>query len=324
MKLNNYARFAWGVLVLNIFVVVWGAFVRATGSGAGCGEHWPTCQGDVIPWSPAIETVIEFTHRVTSGLAFLMVVVMLIWAFRAYPKGHSVRTGAGLSMAFMIIETLLGASLVLFGWVAQNISATRAVVMGVHLVNTFLLLAVITLTAWWASGGAPLRLKGQGRFGVALGLGFVGMLLLGASGGVTALGDTLFPAESLAHGIREEFSATAHFLVRLRVYHPLIAIGVGAYLVVVMMMFNRARGSSASRLLAKMFTGVYLFQLLFGAFNVVLLAPVWMQLAHLFISDILLILLVLFIAAGLGQAVSAQQPDVAGVAAKKVLGQSGG
>lgn len=325
MKLNKYAKFVWGVLALIIFVIVWGAFVRATGSGAGCGAHWPTCNGDVIPWAPAMETVIEFTHRLTSGLAFILVVVMLIWAYRAYPKGHIVRTGAALSMAFMVIETLLGASLVLFGWVAYNISATRAVVMAVHLVNTFLLTAVITLTAWWASGGMPLRLKDQGKIGVAIGLGFLGMLLLGASGGVTALGDTLFPAESLAHGIQEEFSSTAHFLVRLRVYHPLLAVIIGAYIVLVMYIFNNMRGTAASRLLAKIFTGLFVFQLIFGAFNVVLLAPVWMQLAHLFISDILLIVQVLFIAAAFGQPVLTLHPaDLPGVPSKKALGQSGG
>jgi len=306
VNLTKFARYAWGVLAFNVGVIVWGAFVRATGSGAGCGQHWPTCRGQVIPWSPPIETVIEFGHRVTSGLAFLLVVGLIGWAFYAYAKGHPVRTGAALSLTFMLTETLVGASLVLFGWVATNISAVRAVVMGVHLINTFLLMAALTLTAWWASGGPPLRLKNQGRLGAALGLGFLAMLGLGASGGITALGDTLFPAASLNAGIQAELSATAHFLVRLRVYHPLLAVGIGAYIVAVMMMFNHGRGNSATKLIGKIFTGIYGFQLLFGAFNVVLLAPVGMQLGHLFISDLLLITLVLFIAVALGQQPSLQ------------------
>lgn len=324
VKLNNFARYAWGVLALNVFVIIWGAFVRATGSGAGCGEHWPTCRGEVIPWAPAIETAIEFTHRVTSGLAFLLVIGLVVWAFKVYARGHIVRKGATLAMIFMIIETLVGASLVLYGWVANNISAARAVVMAVHLINTFLLLGTLTLTAWWASGGAAMRLKNQGKLGVAIGLGFLGTLLLGASGGVTALGDTVFPAASLAQGIQEEFSSTAHFLVRLRVYHPLIAISVGAYMVGVMFIFNHRRGTTTTRLFAKIFTGIYVVQLIFGAFNVVMLAPVWMQLVHLLISVLLVIVLVLFVAGAFGQpAPQIQLAGLPGLPSKKALGPSG-
>lgn len=299
LTLNRFAKFAWGVLAFNVLVIIWGAFVRATGSGAGCGQHWPSCQGDVIPFSPAIETVIEFTHRLTSGAAFILVVVMLAWAFKAYPAGHIVRRGAGLSMLFMILETLVGASLVLFGWVAYNQSTIRAVVMAIHLVNTFLLMASITLTAWWASGGQPAQLKGQGGLGTAIGIGFLGILVLGASGGVTALGDTLFPAGSLAEGFADDFSSTAHFLVRLRVYHPIIAVLVGVYNVIVMAVYNARRGTSQSKLFAKGFTAIFVFQLIFGAANVVLLAPVWMQLTHLFITDMLLIVYILFVATAL-------------------------
>ncbi len=307
MKLNKFAWFAWGVLVFNVLVILWGAFVRATGSGAGCGSHWPTCQGEVILWPSQIETIIEFTHRLTSGIAFLLVLTMLIWAIRRFPKGHTVRLGAGLSMALMIIEALVGAGLVLFELVAYNTSTARAVVMAVHLVNTFLLLSTLTLTAWWASGGQPLKIKGQGKPGIALAIGYLGILLLGASGGVTALGDTLYPAESLAHGIQQELSSTAHFLVRLRLYHPIIAIAIGAYLVGTMVVFNAKRPNPTAKTFAKLFTGVYVVQLVFGAFNVVLLAPVWMQIVHLLISDVILVLLVLFIAAAFAQTVPVKE-----------------
>ena len=308
MKLTKFAWFAWGVLAFNILVILWGAFVRATGSGAGCGSHWPSCQGEVFLWPDQIETIIEFTHRLTSGLAFLLVLAMLIWAIRRYPKGHVVRLGAGLSMVFMIIESLVGAGLVLFELVAYNTSIARAVVMAIHLVNTFLLLSALTLTAWWASGGRPLKIKGQGKLGWALGVGYVGVLILGASGGVTALGDTLYPAESLTQGIQQELSSTAHFLVRLRLYHPIVAVATGAYLVGVMVVFNTKRPNPTAKTIAKVFVGVYLVQLVFGAFNVVLLAPVWMQIVHLFISDIILIVLVLFIAAAFAQPAPIKEP----------------
>ena len=56
-------RFAWFTVFYNVLVILWGALVRASGSGAGCGNHWPLCNGQVIPVSPGWHTVIEFTHR---------------------------------------------------------------------------------------------------------------------------------------------------------------------------------------------------------------------------------------------------------------------
>ncbi len=162
VRLGHYA---WGVLVWNVLVALWGAYVRATGSGAGCGSHWPTCNGEIIPRSPQLETLIEFAHRVTSGLAFLSVLLLFLLALRLLPKGHPARLGAGLSFLFMVTESLVGASLVLFGWTAHNVSAERAVVQMVHLANTYFLLASLTLTAWWASGGRPCALGGRGRWG---------------------------------------------------------------------------------------------------------------------------------------------------------------
>ena len=154
---TNFTIYAWIVLAYNILVILWGAVVRATGSGAGCGSHWPTCNGEVIPPSPQIETLIEFTHRLTSGLAFVLVFGMLIWSLKIYPKGHRVRWASGVAMAFIISESLVGAGLVLFEWVAGNISTGRVIVMGIHLINTHLLLAAIVLASWWASGGRPGR-----------------------------------------------------------------------------------------------------------------------------------------------------------------------
>lgn len=308
IRINRYAAFAWGTLLLNIFVILWGAFVRATGSGAGCGSHWPSCNGEVIPWSAQTATLIEFTHRITSGLALIAVVILLVWALRHYPKGHTVRLGAKLSLTFLIIEALLGAGLVLFELVAYNDSAPRAMAGALHLVNTFLLLSVLTLTAWWASGGQPVQWRGQGWLGWALWAGFVAILFLGASGAVTALGDTLFPATSLIEGLREKFSPTAHFLVRLRLYHPILAIVVGAYIILIANIFNFSRSTPATRQLTRGLTGLYVIQLFAGAFNVVLLAPIWLQLIHLLLADLVLIVFVLFMAAAFAQRISQGEP----------------
>jgi heme A synthase len=295
-QMSKFAKYSWFVLVTTIGVILWGALVRATGSGAGCGSHWPSCNGVVVPLNPSTETLIEFTHRATSGIAFLLVVGMLVWAFRLYPKGHHVRLGASLSMFFMITEALVGASLVLFGWVADDASLGRAISISVHLVNTFLLLAAQSLTAWWATGGAAISLRGHGLVLAALAGGLLGVMAIGVTGAITALGDTLFPASSLAEGFRQDIDPTAHFLIQLRVFHPLIAILVGFYHFFVAGLI----GLFTSNLPVKRFSiaviGLFFIQLVAGVVNLVLLAPIWMQLVHLFLADMVWISLVLLTA----------------------------
>ncbi len=301
MKQNRFSKFAWGVMAYNIAVVVWGAYVRATGSGAGCGSHWPLCNGVVIPREPAVETIIEFSHRLTSGLAFLLVLAMLIWARRAYPKGHQVRFGATWAMVFMISESLVGAGLVLFELVGGNVSTARVIVMGVHLLNTFVLLAFITLAAWWASGGRPFSFRNQGWVSWALLLGLVGVMVMSMAGSVTALGDTLFPSESLAEGFRQDFDPSSHFLIRLRVWHPFVAVAVGAYLLVLAQQLNAARPGLYMNRAAWALRILYVIQLGAGVLNLILLVPVWMQLIHLFLAVLVWITLILLTAVTLAQ-----------------------
>jgi heme A synthase len=296
-SVSRFARYAWFVLGLNILVILWGAVVRATGSGAGCGSHWPTCNGEVIPPSPQVETLIEFTHRLSSGAAFLMVVGMLIWAYKIFPPGHRVRKASGAAMILMIIESLVGAGLVLFEWVAGNISTARVIVMSVHLLNTHLLLASIVLVAWWSSGGKPLSLKEQPRSLIwRFALGILGVLLLSMAGAVTALGDTLYPVENLVEGIQQDFSATSHFIVRLRVWHPVFAIIVGLYLIQFAFSLASQRRSMWDRRFAIGLGALFLLQLAAGMVNLILLAPVWMQIVHLFLADLVWILLILLTA----------------------------
>lgn len=290
---SRFAMFAWGVLVYNVLVVLWGAFVRATGSGAGCGAHWPKCNGEVIPLAPSVETLIEFTHRLSSGVSLLAVLAMLVWAWRAFPRGHIVRAGAVASTLFILIEALIGAALVLLRLVAHNQSLERGFSGGLHLVNTFLLLGALTLTAWWASGGAVARLRGQGALPWLFGVGFAGALLLGASGAIAALGDTLFPSNSLAEGLAQDFSGAAHLFVQLRVFHPIIAVIVGVYSVFLGWYAARARPCSATRRAALALTGLFGLQLAVGLVNVLLLAPIAMQLIHLLLADLVWIAMVL-------------------------------
>jgi len=308
-KLAGFAKYAWMVLAYNVGVILWGATVRATGSGAGCGGHWPLCNGQVIPLAPQAATLIEFGHRVSSGFTLLAVLGLVVWAFRAYPKAHPARLGAGLAAFFTLTEALVGAGLVLFQLVAQNASALRALSVAVHLANTFLLLASLTLTALWASGGRPVRLRGQGWAAWWLGLGLVGVLLLGISGAISALGDTLFPSSSLVEGLRQDFSPTAQFMIRLRVLHPLIAIAVGILVIVVAYSLGSSGPDARTRRpLARALAGLVAVQWLAGIANVALLAPIWMQLLHLFLADLVWIVLVLLAATVLAQTTSPPLP----------------
>lgn len=293
--MNRFAKFCWGLLAYNVAVILWGAYVRATGSGAGCGSHWPTCNGEVIPRAHSLETLIEFTHRATSGLALLGVLALFIWAFRSYPRRHIVRLGASLSLFFIITEALLGAGLVLFEWVAHNTSVARAISMPVHLANTFLLLAVLTLTAWWASGGAGFRLRGQGKLLQVLAGGMFAMLVTGMTGAVIALGDTLV----LGLGIAPEQSPLVRTLVALRPIHPVIAIAAGIYLSMAGFWVLNHRPQPLVARLVMMLLMLFVIQWIGGAINVVLKAPVWMQLVHLLLSDMIWIVLVLLSAAAL-------------------------
>ncbi len=291
---RSFARYAWAVLGFNVAVVLWGAFVRATGSGAGCGQHWPLCNGDILPVAPTLKTIIEFTHRVTSGIDLAMVAFLLVWAFRAFPRRHPVRLGAVLSAIFLMTEALIGAALVLLEHVARNQSTSR---MGtgspLHLINTLTLLACLTLTAWWAMGKPPVRPAGRPAWMAAASLALV--MLLGVSGAIAALGDTLFPARSLAEAFAQDFDPASSIFVRLRVLHPLIAALAGVWLVlyaVSIVEADRPTCVPARRVLL----GLVGAQLLAGAANLLLRAPVPMQMVHLLLADALWISLVILCA----------------------------
>jgi cytochrome c oxidase assembly protein subunit 15 len=293
---TRLARFARATLVWNVAVILWGAFVRATGSGAGCGAHWPLCNGEVVPQTPAVETMIEFTHRLTSGAALLLVLALAIWVFRARPKGHPARRAAVASLVFILLEAAVGAALVLFRLVAQNESAARALFMAGHLVNTFLLLAALALTAHWLGRGAPLRRDALGRHGAVFALALVALVLVGTSGAIAALGDTLYPARSLLAGLGQDLSSTTGLLVRLRLLHPILG-AAGALVAAVaaarVLQSTDARGPRRS---AWTVAALALAQVAAGLINVVLLAPVWMQILHLFLADVLWIAVVLLAA----------------------------
>jgi heme A synthase len=297
----RFARATWGLVAFLLAVVLWGAFVRATGSGAGCGAHWPVCNGEVLPRAPALETIIEFSHRLSSGLVTLAVLGWAVWAFVAFPRRHRVRRGAVLGVLAILVEGAIGAALVLLRLTGKDDSLGRAAVMGLHLVNTFFLLAVVALSGAWAAGFARPRLRDQRAVGVLIPAGLLGLLVLGISGGVAALGDTLFPATSLAEGFRQDISAGAHVLLRLRFLHPLLAVAVGTLLLVTAGVCGLLRPGRSVRRASLALAGLVVVQLTAGLVNLALLAPVWMQLVHLLLADAVWLATVLLGAAALAE-----------------------
>ncbi len=309
---TGFARFAWIYLLLNVIVILWGGVVRATGSGAGCGAHWPTCNGAVIPsGASSWHTWVEYTHRLSTGLLGLLTILLVVWALRAYPRGHVVRLGAALSAFFILTESAVGAGLVLLELVAYNVSVARAYWMAAHLVNTLLLVAAVTLTAYWASGGERLQVRRQGAVGWTLAAAVPAMLVLGASGAVAALGDTLLDGLEIAKnerallaalgaaGISPTESAIVAALVELRIYHPVIAVATGALVALAAWTARTRRPAFGVRPLSAALLALFVGQLLLGALNVALKAPVWIQMVHLLVTNLLWVLLVLLAAAAL-------------------------
>lgn len=300
--MSRLARFAWVTLGWSLVVILWGAFVRATGSGAGCGAHWPLCNGEVVPRAPALETAIEFTHRATSGVALLMVAALAVWVFRATPRRHIARRAASASVFFILTEAAVGAGLVLFELVAENESVARALFMAVHLVNTFLLLAALALTAHWAADPAPPRASALRRDGWLFGIAFLALLLVGTSGAVAALGDTLYPARSLLGALAEDLSPTSSVLVRLRLLHPILALAGTLLAALAAARVLQRTDERAARRWAWAVSLLSLVQVGAGLVNVVLLAPVWMQILHLLLADAVWVSLVVLAARSLSLA----------------------
>lgn len=310
-NLSRFARFAWFLVAYNVFVIVWGAFVRASKSGDGCGSHYPLCNGEFVPLNPTLSTVIEFVHRVTSGFDGILVLTLAIWALVYFRKNRSILIAAILSLVFTIVEGAIGAFLVKFELVAGNVSLNRAIVMSFHLVNTLILLMFLTATAWFASGGRALRIRGNERRAAAVGLALLLVVFVGMSGAVSALGNTLFPGRELSEALVQPDTP---FLLKLFVWiqflHPISSVITSIYLVALV---QPLRGKAATRDLASLTFGLIAAQMLFGVLVVIFLAPVWMQLVHLFLAESLWIALVSLSAAALAEktAIKIAQPKLA-------------
>ncbi|MEM7331551.1 MAG: COX15/CtaA family protein [Chloroflexota bacterium] len=285
----NFVRYACFVLAYVVGVILWGAIVRATGSGAGCGNHWPACNGEFIPRAENIETLIEFSHRLTSSISGVLIIILLIWAYRLNPARRFVRLMAILSFIFVVVEGGIGAALVRLELVENNASGLRAMVIALHLVNTLVLLTWLTLTAWGANVKQSIRLIAPTTVRIAVGVALFGVSIMSAAGAVTALGDTLF----LSGVIGSNDAGAEHFLISLRAWHPYLGAGVSGYLFLMGYWILKSYKQSQIKRQAIWIVGFLALQGGVGILNIFLKAPVWMQVIHLFLADTIWILLIL-------------------------------
>ena len=292
-NVRGFRGYAVFVVVYTIATILWGAWVRITGSGAGCGSHWPSCNGEIIPRSPTVETMIEYSHRLTSGLTLVFTVILFFWAKKRFGLKSLVGMGAAGTLFFVLAEAALGAGLVLFELVGNNDSVERAIVIAFHLINTFGLIAFGVITIWGT--GTRRLVTPTGEWKRAFIPLTVLLLLVGMSGAITALGDTLFPVDTsigLIERLEKDLSPAEHFLVRLRYIHPIISIATAIGLVW-LCLFAKPR-TSTSTLSSNGLLWAVIAQTGLGWLNVELGAPGYMQIIHLLMADVLWVLFVWF------------------------------
>ncbi len=268
---------AWLFLAYLIAVILFGAWVRISHSGDGCGSNWPTCHGEVVPTAPSTATLIEFTHRVTSGLCGVFGLGLLAWSWVLFGTGPVTRAVAW-TLLFVVFEGAIGAGLVLGELVADDASTARAVVIALHLTNTLALTAFAALAAWRSARPGRTRFLTHRRRPFAAGI--VLIVLTAMSGAVTALGDTVFPTDieidpGLFAEIRDDLSPGNHFLVRLRILHPVLAIVSAGYMF--WLLGREANGNPWAQAAMYLVAG----EVAIGFLNIGLSAPGWMQLIHL-------------------------------------------
>jgi heme a synthase len=286
-----FARLAGGVTLATLLVVLFGAVVRITGSGAGCGQHWPSCNGEIAHLPRSVETWIELTHRTTSGLDFLSVVALVVVAWKRLPVRHPARLAALGALALMLVEVAIGARLVLLNLVGSNMSFDRAIVMPAHLVTTSLLLGALAAATYFGStsrvaldpAASERQLGAIKRAFLWLVLAGVLLLLVSMTGAVTALGDTVYPVQgsSTLEHLQNDQAEGAHFLAKLRVVHPLLALAGVAGLWIAA---SRARAAAGAVLVQR--SGALLYwggalALAIGTANIWLGAPGYLQVVHL-------------------------------------------
>ena len=280
------------MLWLTVAVVIGGALVRATDSGAGCGESWPICGGRLIPDIGTHHTAIEISHRLMTGLLGIVLVTLFLTVRRRFARTHRLRRAVSAAGILLIVESLLGASLVLFGWVEYDASIARLIVVPIHLVNTFLLVGSMTLVVYIAGGGRPFRVNLGSIRNKLIATSLVVILVIGATGALNALADTLILSGHLRESSPGEVLVSEPVLRQVRTIHPFTAI-IGGLILFMLARYLTANAERRVRLLGSAVQGIIWLQFILGLLNVALEVPLEIQLVHLFVADVLWIAFVM-------------------------------
>jgi len=275
VKVESYAKAG---LLLSISSILAGAFVRATGSGDGCGATWPTCKGKVIPALSDTSELIEFSHRSVSGV--LLVVTLIIFAkTRKFQKDSLVRTVTNYLTFFVIFEALIGAVIVIFEWVGLNSSLPRIIAVPIHLINTFGMLgSYAILYKILQDDLQDIKNLFNKNFLLISSL----FLLSGATGSIAALADVLFPSTSFVEGFLADFDRTSEVLTRLRILHPIISSTLSIVLYLYATGIRKKFNISVKPLQILILFGVFL-----GVINVLSNIVLPLSILHLAIADFL-------------------------------------
>ena len=275
MKLISYTKLG---IVLSILSILAGAFVRATGSGDGCGSTWPTCKGKIIPQLSDTSEVIEFSHRSVSGILLIVTLIIFIKS-RNMSKGSIVRTTVNFLTFFVLFEAAIGAVIVLYEWVGLNSSLPRIIAVPIHLVNTFGLLACYAiLYKVLLNNFKNIKQLWDRRF---VFIAFL-FLLSGATGSITALADVLFPSASFYEGLMEDFDRTSELLTRLRILHPMVATGLSVALII-----ESRKIQKDYKIDVKFFQILVFIAIILGVLNVLSNILLLLSILHLAIADLL-------------------------------------
>ncbi len=278
-KSKFFSRLCFGVLLFCLCIILWGAWVRISHSGDGCGPNWPDCQGEyLIDKTAPAKTWIEWTHRASTSVFGILVILLLLSAFIKFPKKHPVRKSSLCILFFTITEALIGAILVKFHLTGNNFSPLRVLTMNLHLINSLLLTCSLFL-CWRFSFNKVFSFSHRKYFPIFILIFFV----IAFFGSISALSATLFPSHSLIEGFLRDFHPDSNWLIRLRWLHPVLAILLGGGFAVYCHKFfkNKKTGQKDKSLI--LFTACLGLALLSGILNLFLLSPVFLKLSHLLI-----------------------------------------
>ena len=278
MMKKYFQHFCLTVLAVGLFVILWGAWVRFSHSGDGCGTHWPLCQNELIPQTSSQKTWIEWLHRLSSSFFGFLVLALVFMGFKFFPQKHGVRLWSSLLLLFTVIEALIGAVLVTQGLTGQNSSLLRMLILNLHLLNSLSLVACLVFCYRYSIHSQKINFKKILYFAVPF-------ILIALTGSISSLANTLFPSSSLIQGWMMDWSLSSPLLVRLRVLHPLIVLT--SFLIGGWILYQK-----------KLFQVSYLFIFLIlgfvsGGITLFTLSPLLMKLLHLFLAYVIWILILL-------------------------------